>query len=88
MAYWRTRSLWFPLGLHFGWNWVQGAVLGLARERHHEDITPDPLLRFADHGPAWLGGGAYGIEGGAACTLALLLSTLFVWHTSSLRRKS
>jgi membrane protease YdiL (CAAX protease family) len=80
VAYWRTRSLWFPLGLHTGWNWVQGAVLG-SPVSGITRITPDPLLRFADAGPAWLGGGTYGIEGGAACTLALLLATLFVWRT-------
>ena len=80
VAYWRTRSLWFPLGLHAGWNWVQGAVLG-SPVSGITKLTPDPLLRFADSGPVWLGGGAYGIEGGAACTLVLLLSTLFVWRT-------
>jgi uncharacterized protein len=84
VAYWRTRSLWFPLGLHLGWNWVQGAVLG-SPVSGITRIAPDPLLRFADTGPAWLGGGSYGIEGGAACTLALILSTLFVWRTRLLR---
>ena len=80
IAYWRTRSLWFPLGVHAGWNWVQGAVLG-SPVSGITSITPSPLLRFADAGPAWVGGGDYGIEGGAACTLALLLSTLFIWRT-------
>jgi membrane protease YdiL (CAAX protease family) len=80
VAYWRTRSLWFPLGVHAGWNWVQGALLG-SPVSGIKTITPDPLLRFSDAGPHWLGGGDYGIEGGAACTLALLLSTLFVWRT-------
>jgi membrane protease YdiL (CAAX protease family) len=80
VAYWRTRSLWLPLGLHMSWNWVQGAVLG-SPVSGITKITPDPLLRFADAGPAWLGGGPYGIEGGAACTLALILSTLFIWRT-------
>ncbi len=80
VAYWRTRSLWFPLGLHWGWNWAQGAVLGSPVSGITE-LTPDPLLRFADAGPAWLGGGPYGIEGGAACTLALILSILFTWRT-------
>jgi membrane protease YdiL (CAAX protease family) len=83
VAYWRTRSLWFPLGLHFGWNWIQGAVLG-SPVSGLTKIAPDPLLRFADGGPTWVGGGAYGIEGGAACTLALVLSTLFIWRTSLL----
>jgi membrane protease YdiL (CAAX protease family) len=80
VAYWRTRSLWLPFGLHFGWNWAQGAFLG-SPVSGITSLTPDPLLRFHDAGPAWLGGGAYGVEGGAACTLALLLSTLFVWRT-------
>lgn len=80
VAYWRTRSLWFPTGLHWGWNWAQGAFLG-SPVSGITSLAPDPLLRFADDGPAWLGGGAYGIEGGAACTVALLLSTLFVWRT-------
>jgi hypothetical protein len=26
-------------------------------------------------------GGTYGIEGGAACTIALILSSLFLWRT-------
>jgi membrane protease YdiL (CAAX protease family) len=80
VAYWRTRSLWFPFGVHCGWNWVQGALLG-SPVSGISKITPDPLLRFADVGPHWIGGGGYGIEGGAACTLALVLSTLFIWRT-------
>ena len=80
VSYWRTRSLWFPLGVHTGWNWVQGAVLG-SPVSGITGITPAPLLRFADSGPLWVGGGDYGIEGGVACTLAIILSTLFIWRT-------
>lgn len=80
VAYWRTRSLWFPFGLHFGWNWVQGALLG-SPVSGIKGITPYPLLRLVDEGPAWIGGGAYGIEGGAVCTLALVVATLFTWRT-------
>jgi membrane protease YdiL (CAAX protease family) len=80
IAYLRTRSLWFPLGLHWAWNWTMGAVLGLPVSGI-ERLTPDPLLRATDLGPVWLTGGSYGIEGGAACTVALLASTLFIWRT-------
>ncbi|HZI20612.1 MAG TPA: CPBP family intramembrane glutamic endopeptidase [Pyrinomonadaceae bacterium] len=79
-AYWRTRSLWLAFGLHWGWNWTMGAVLGSPISGIRE-ITPAPVLRFEDAGPAWLGGGGYGFEGGAACTLALLALTAFVWRT-------
>ena len=81
VAYARTRSLWFALGLHWSWNWTMGALFGLPVSGIR-DLTPEPLLRAADHGPAWLTGGAYGPEGGAACTAALLLSTLLVWKTN------
>lgn len=80
VAYARTRSLWFASGLHWAWNWTMAALLGLPVSGIR-DLTPEPLLRAADRGPAWLTGGAYGPEGGLACTLALVLSTLFVWKT-------
>ena len=80
VAYLRTRSLWFPLGVHWSWNWSMGAILGLPVSGI-EKITPAPLFRSVDIGPAWLTGGAYGLEGGLACTLALAVSTLFIWRT-------
>ncbi|HLL72227.1 MAG TPA: type II CAAX endopeptidase family protein [Pyrinomonadaceae bacterium] len=80
VAYLRTRSLWFPLGLHWAWNWAMGALLGLPVSGI-TSLTRAPLLRAADAGPAWLTGGAYGIEGGAACTVALIISTIFIWKT-------
>ena len=80
----RTRSLWFPLGLHWAWNWTMGSLLGLPVSGI-TSLTHAPLLRAADHGPAWLTGGSYGIEGGAACTGALIVSTLFIWRTGWLK---
>lgn len=80
VAYLRTRSLWFPLGVHWSWNWMMGAVLGLPVSGIRE-LTPQPLMSAADQGPAWLTGGSYGIEGGVACTLVLIVSTLFIWRT-------
>jgi hypothetical protein len=80
VAYWRTRSLWFPFGLHWGWNWAMGALLG-SPISGITTLAPNPLLRFSSNGPEWIGGGAYGVEGGVACTVALLLSTVYVWRT-------
>lgn len=79
VAYLRTRSLWLPLGLHWSWNWVQAALLGLPVSGIAR-ITPAPLLKAINLGPDWLTGGAYGIEGGAACTVALLISTVVIWR--------
>jgi membrane protease YdiL (CAAX protease family) len=80
VAYARTRSLWFPLGLHWTWNWMMGALYGIPVSGI-KAITPEPLLRSTEAGADWFTGGAYGIEGGAACTLALVVSTLIIWRT-------
>lgn len=79
-AYLRTRSLWLPLALHWSWNWTQSSLLGFPVSGI-ERIAPAPLLQAMNAGPDWLTGGAYGIEGGAACTVALLISTLVIWRT-------
>ena len=61
-AYLKTRTLWFPFALHFAWNWVQGAFLGITVSGLKQLITA-PLFRATDAGPVWLTGGEYGIEG-------------------------
>ena len=78
-AYLRTRSLWFPLGVHWGWNWALGWIFGLPISGLR--IVSHPILIGEDAGPAWLTGGRYGIEGGVACSIALVVSTLFIWRT-------
>ena len=45
-------------------------------------LVSHPLLQGQDLGPNWLTGGSYGIEGGIACTIALILITIFLWRTS------
>jgi len=79
-AYLRTRSLWFPLGVHWAWNWALGSLFGLPVSGITR-IAPHPLLQGTDLGPAWLTGGNYGIEGGLACTITLAISTFFIWRT-------
>jgi len=78
-AYLKTRSLWFPLGVHWAWNWAQGSVLGVAVSGLN--LTGHTLFRAVDKGPAWLTGGSYGLEGGAVSTLVLVVSTLFILRT-------
>jgi CAAX protease family protein len=82
IAYLRTRSLWLPLGIHWAWNWALGSIFGLPVSGLL--LVSHPLLRGTDLGPAWITGGSYGIEGGAACTVALIVSILFLWRTNLL----
>jgi len=79
VAYLRTRSLWFPLGVHWAWNWALGWFFGLPISG--VNLVAHPLFKGLDFGPAWLTGGTYGIEGGVACTIVLIISTLFIWRT-------
>ena len=81
IAYLRTRSLWLPLGLHWAWNWALGWFFGIAVSGTH--LVSYPLLKATDVGPAWLTGGDYGIEGGIAGTIGMLLGTLFIWRAPS-----
>jgi membrane protease YdiL (CAAX protease family) len=85
VAYLRTRSLWLPFGLHWSWNWAQASLLGLPVSGIQR-MAPAPLLKAMNAGPDWLTGGAYGLEGGAACTIALLISTVVIWRAKLFAR--
>jgi len=77
VAYLRFRSLWFVMGMHCAWNWVQGSVFGIEVSGMRE-ITQHTLLREIDAGPTWLTGETYGIEGGIATTIAIVLSMTLI----------
>jgi len=67
-------NLWMPIGLHFTWNLTQDAlslpVSGL-------QLTVDSPVQAVETGPDWLTGGPFGLEGGIAVTLILILGTLW-----------
>ncbi|MEJ7700436.1 MAG: CPBP family intramembrane glutamic endopeptidase [Pyrinomonadaceae bacterium] len=76
VAYLKTRNLWFPFGIHLAWNWFQGAVLGI-NVSGIKELTTAPLFQTTTNNDLnWLTGGDYGIEGGLACTFALIFSTV------------
>ena len=79
ISYLRSRSLWFPTGIHWAWNWTLGSLFGLPVSGI-TSFAKYPLLKGYDLGPSWLTGGSYGIEGGIAGTIALAVATLLVWR--------
>jgi membrane protease YdiL (CAAX protease family) len=84
IAYLKTRDLWFVWGLHLMWNWTQGFIFGI-EVSGITSVTEFPLLKEIDHGPTWLTGQEYGIEGGIACTIAILLSGILICVLAGLK---
>jgi membrane protease YdiL (CAAX protease family) len=78
LAYLKTRDLWFVWGMHLMWNWMQGSIFGI-EVSGVTSLAAAPLLREIDNGPTWLTGTTYGIEGGIACTIALVISLGLVY---------
>jgi membrane protease YdiL (CAAX protease family) len=81
LAWLRTRSLALPIGIHLGWNWAQGHVLGFGVSGYDHPGWLRPL--FQDR-PEWITGGAFGPEAsifGVAADLVLLVA-LWRWKGS------
>lgn len=67
-AYMWTRSLWLPIGIHFGWNVTQGFVFDVPVSGNEVE----GLVTAELSGPELLSGGAFGLE---ASVIALVLAT-------------
>jgi hypothetical protein len=66
LCYLRTRSLALPIGLHLGWNWTQGMVLGFGVSGIANNGWWHPLFRGQ---AAWLTGGSFGLEASLPCAV-------------------
>ena len=77
LAYLRTRSLWFPYGIHIGWNLAIGPIFGFPVS----GITMRSVWISEGQGADWLMGGAYGPEGGILGTGVMLSAILAVLLT-------
>lgn len=82
-AYWRTRGLWLPFGIHFAWNFSQTTLYGYPTSGVH--FSSYELTRLTQFGPEWVTGGAYGPEAGALATLMILLCGVYVHYSRLLR---
>lgn len=76
LAYVRTGQLWLPIGIHFGWNGLQGPVLGINVTGSDLAFGQWSVLAFS--GDPLLTGGALGVEGGLAGLVGPLLGLAVV----------
>jgi hypothetical protein len=68
-AYVLTRSLWFPIGLHFGWNFTEGGIFGTSVSGGK---SATGLIATHVSGPNYLTGGLFGPEASLPAVLVCL----------------
>ena len=69
----RTGDLWFPIGFHFSWAYVESFIFGVPNSGN---IAVGHLLSTRMHGSKWLTGGTVGPEGSLLAFVVLGLTAL------------
>jgi membrane protease YdiL (CAAX protease family) len=83
-AYLRSRDLWLPVGLHFGWN-VTLPLFGVNLSGLRMKLTGFEMAWTA--GPVW-SGGAYGPEASVLTTGVMVLLAYYLWKAPIQRQYS
>jgi membrane protease YdiL (CAAX protease family) len=76
LAYFKTRSLWVPIGIHVAWNWAQGPFWGMKVSGTNISNT---LLESVPKGPEILSGGNFGVEGSLITVAVTIVLVLYIW---------
>jgi len=74
-AFVQTDRIWLSTGLHFAWNFFQGAVYGFPVS----GLVMEGIVQQEQTGNPVLTGGAYGPEGGVVGICGRVLVLLMVW---------
>lgn len=74
-AYIFTRNLWFPIAIHFAWNFTQSAIFGA----NVSGITlSKTLITSKISGVDWITGGPFGPEGSIQATSFCLMAAIIL----------
>jgi membrane protease YdiL (CAAX protease family) len=81
ISYIYTKNLWFPIALHFSWNFFQGTIFGfkVSGKELYSVINQHPVENNI------LNGGDFGFEGSIISQIFIVIATLAIWL--SVRRK-
>ena len=82
-AYMYTRRLWLPIGIHFAWNFTQGALFGVAVSGNEAK----GLLQSTLSGPSLLSGGDFGAEASIFAVVICLAAGIYFLQKSSQQGK-
>lgn len=79
-----SRNLWFPIAIHFAWNFSQSGIYGAAVSGGTVSKT---LITSKIEGADWFTGGSFGPEGSVQATLFCLIATIILLVLSHKNRK-
>lgn len=77
-----TRSIWWSVGYHTGWNWASAPLFGAAGSGY---LNQGHLLDFMPTGAAWITGGEIGPEGSVFAFGAMFAAFCLLLATTRLR---
>lgn len=77
-----TRNLWFPIALHFAWNYCEGPIFGTQVSGH---VFLAGALTARMSGPVWLTGGTFGPEAGVIAILTSLAASAALFAVAHAR---
>ena len=72
-AYIFSRNLWFPIAIHFAWNFTQSGIFGVSTSGNNMGTS---LLTTKIEGAEWFTGGQFGPEGSIQATVFCLIATI------------
>lgn len=78
-AYIYSRNLWFPIAIHFAWNFTQTAIYGASVSGNAMSKT---LITSEISGSDWFTGGQFGPEGSIQATVFGLIASIFLLYLS------
>lgn len=77
-----TRNLWFPIGLHFAWNFTEGPIFG-TQVSGHSFFTSALGAHIA--GPVIVTGGSFGPEAGVAAIVTSVMVAVALLRATARR---
>lgn len=81
LPYIYTKSLWFPIALHFSWNFFQGIIFGFNVSGH---VTYSLFTQSRTADTIW-NGGKFGFEGSVLSLVFQIIAILALWWYYSKR---
>ncbi len=81
-AYLLTRRWWFPIGIHWAWDYCEGPIYGCPDSGTH---APHTLVHADFTGPAFVTGGSFGPEGGFVFLAVGMITGVLLLRAAILR---